>query len=100
MKKATKKEAIELMRSKLEKYELLVWLARKSPEDYKMPGVMKLVRKAEGKYKQECMELGDPELGNWSHGFNSGMLACLRYVLTAMEEDIEFAEENFPFLDT
>ena len=52
--------------------------------------------------------------GDWEHGFNSGMLACLRLVMTAQNREqftdddgeicwhggVEDAIEEFPFLDT
>ena len=42
----------------------------------------------------------DPDGSDWTHGFNSGMLACLRFVATALEQDIEAAHDEFPVLDT
>jgi hypothetical protein len=40
------------------------------------------------------------ENGDWYHGFNSGMLAALRYVLTMDDLGIKQADEEFPMLDS
>ena len=40
------------------------------------------------------------DCGDFSHGFNSGVLAGLRWVLTAQTEGFEEADNCFPELDT
>ena len=84
----------------LAKYTRLVWFARADqhktvPEDI-----------AEVRLKEYCaVEVDYPEdvealrgeHGDWQHGFNSGIVAALRWIL---EEDKELADEEFPFLDT
>lgn len=73
-------------------YEHLVWRARSRTEDYlparheafcQKHGDVQLaaLRRAEG-------ELADPDTGNWTHGFNSGVLAATRLTmgLTVMED--------------
>ena len=54
---------------------------------------------AEKDYPDEIKNLQECE-DNWQHGFNSGMLAGLRYTLTCFELGIEQANEWFPELDT
>ena len=99
---------IELMREKERKYMDLVWYARKPPLDDPwwdtlLPeikrGAMKGVLIVEGEYPKETSDLARPEDGGWHHGFNSGMLAGMRFALSAME-DPEEAEHNFPELHT
>lgn len=98
------KEAVELMtENSCDKYFDLVWYARKDEvklleeERYDILATMKKIEK---KYPKETEELNDPELADWSHGFNSGMLAASRLYLTMIEENCEQAIEEFPFLDS
>lgn len=109
--------------SKLEsKYESLVWYARGSFRA--LPGVPQHIidgakdsaARVEEIYVDEVQSLKDPKRGNWTHGFNSGMLAGLRLVLEALspEEEIDDDEnggtyvigglssalDSFPELDT
>lgn len=91
----------------LPKYETLVWYARKpprgsgywadTPADIQKAAYAAMTD-AERKYPKETKSLkGDT--GDWEHGFNSGMLAGLRYVLRALQDQDE-ALERFPELDT
>lgn len=91
----------------LPKYETLVWYARKPPkgEGYwpETPAdirerAYKAIDEAERKYPKECEALAG-ENGDWEHGFNSGMLAGLRYVLSALNNRDQ-ALQDFPELDT
>jgi len=102
-------DVLELISAKLDKYETLVWYARKDkdpaspfwdsvPADIK-EGAFNAIAKAEEQYPDDLDELNDPEIGAWTHGFNSGILAALRYVLHA-SADPEEAEEEFPELYT
>ena len=81
----------------MEKYYDLVWLARKKSEDFENP-IKLQIDKVCNKYPEESVKILDGENTNWEHGFNSGMLACLRLVSCARiyPENIE----EFPFLDT
>ena len=88
------------------KYLDLVWYARSAPaedpfwlttKDSIRNGALASQLKVEEKYPEETKELHYEDHGSFNHGFNSGMLACLRYV---MEDDRVFAEDNFPDLDT
>ena len=115
--------------SKFEKkYFDLVWYARSPGKDdihevYKgtpesiIQGSLNGQAKVEEIYPDEIDQLKG-ENSSWSHGFNSGCLAAMRFVMTSMEtqtfpdqesEDptdtitmggIEEAKEEFPFLDT
>lgn len=102
------------------KYERLVWYARSGFKP--LPGVPQEIiegaknaqSQVEEMYPDEIDSLKDPQRGDWSHGFNSGMLASLRFVLEALsteevhEEDgeefliggLENAKLSFPELDT
>lgn len=110
-----------------DKYFDLVWLARKRPGDLKIPAVKAAHDKVRAKYPEEVEQLEDEDIGNWAHGFNSGMLACARLLsayclphnyqhdyeisddssdegvtnnVSPRDQEIEQAEEDFPFLDT
>ena len=99
MKKATKKQIELRVQDMEEKSTSLVWLARKSDENLKIPRVLELVNEIKSKYPNEVEQLSG-EYGNFTHGFNSGMMAGMRFVLSMMELGEEFAEENFPELDS
>jgi hypothetical protein len=100
MSKMTKNEMI-LEAQKLEsKYSDLLWFARSSPNHDSVPGVIEKRNQVLELYANEVWELIDEEAGPWHHGFNSGMLAGLRYILDLAQEGKEVAEENFPFLDS
>ena len=98
MKKATKKQIEENVIKMSQKYEDLIWYAR-SGRNTHIQLVMTHRERIEGMYPNEIKELSS-ESGDWSHGFNSGMLAGMRYVLSMMEYGVETAEENFPELDS
>ena len=93
-----------------QKYERLVWYARKAPSDNQSywegvpadikEGALNGMSQVEEFFPGECESLQDPESGDWSHGFNSGALAVLRFIETAMSEGINEAHESFPDLDT
>ena len=106
----------------LTKYHDLVWYARSNPAsdvDYwkNVPeaireGAFKAQMRVEEEYPNEVTRLrGDGS--DWEHGFNSGMLAAMNFVLTASRSvllddgeetfwygGIEDAKEEFPMLDT
>ena len=93
-----------------DKYEELVWYARKPSIDRvdetynNLPQevrdiVKQCIRETEKKYPQEVYELNTCR-SNWEHGFNSGCLASFRLILDALDGGIENAMENFPSLDT
>ena len=98
------KEAVALMiKNSCEKYFDLVWYARKDEQkliEEERYDILATLKKVEAKYPKETQELNDPELSDWSHGFNSGMLAASRLYLTMIEDDCEQAIEEFPFLDS
>ena len=96
------------------KYCDLVWLTR---SDSDSPDIVKIRDTVSMKYPGELEKLKDEEQGDWTHGFNSGMLACARllypysnpynhneiidddWTITRSSE-IKYAEEMFPYLDT
>lgn len=86
-----------------DKYFDLVWYARKDSaklledEQYE---ILASIKKIEEKYPKETQELNDPKLSDWSHGFNSGMLASARLYLSMIEYNVEQALEDFPELDS
>ena len=101
-------DVLELIAAKEDKYQQLVWFARKHPSDHpswdNVPadikqGALNSAAKVEEHYPDECDSLKCPDCGDFEHGFNSGMLAALRFVLHAAE-DPQTAEEFFPELDT
>ena len=98
MKKATKQEVLKMAYEQQKKYEELVWFAR-SGRNAHMPVVKNHRERIEGMYPQEIRNLLG-ETGDWSHGFNSGMLAGMRLIVSMMEYNTEHAVENFPELDT
>lgn len=103
------------------KYFDLVWMARKNPKDLRDPNLKKIFNEVSAKYPGELKKLQGQE-GDFTHGFNSGMLACVRLIdgyVASLEDEfmnheeepadanrslrkeaIERAEEEFPFLDT
>jgi hypothetical protein len=100
MKKATKKEVLEMAIQKSEMYCDLVWLARVKPENYNaIPQVREHVKKISETYPDEVNNLNG-EYGDFNHGFNSGCLAAFRMILTMMEYGVEESVEMFPELDS
>ena len=94
----------------LDKYEELVWYARKPridrvDQDYSnLPEEMRdlvkqCIRSTEEKYPEEINSL-KTDSSNWEHGFNSGCLASLRLIIYAISHGIDDAMEDFPNLDT
>ena len=106
-----KKDVIEEIISKSDKYCSLVWFARSKPENIDIPGeaskeasyadagVREGIERVLSEYPDEATALAS-DGGDWHHGFNSGMLAGMRYVLALYDGGKEMAEEEFPFLDT
>ena len=86
----------------------LIWYARtpsfddpswdKVPADIKKDAFNK-VSLVEEMFPDAIDRLNCSNCGDWTHGFNSGMLAALRFVFHAAE-DPEAALEAFPELDT
>jgi hypothetical protein len=93
------KELIKAIQEKENKYFDLVWYARSGPENDKIKGVKENKQRIETLYPNEVNGL-QSERGDWEHGFNSGMLAAFRYILTLSEMDKETADEEFPNLDS
>lgn len=107
--KANKKQAIEMMAKMADKYCSLVWYARTdqnasseqwqdTPNDIFLKA-FEQIKIVEHKYPEETFKLSGID-GDFHHGFNSGVLAGLRYALELLDGDIDYANENFPELDT
>lgn len=95
------KESVKLMIENDEKYCSLVWYARCDQQkrlEEECYEALKKCKEIEEKYPEEIKALGEDD--NWSHGFNSGMLAASRLYLSMIEENVEQAIEEFPFLDS
>ena len=82
------------------KYFDLVWYARSSSKDDHIKGIKVKRKRIEELYPDEVKNLIKRNNRSWEHGFNSGMLAGMRYVLSLAVYGKEDAEEDFPFLDT
>jgi hypothetical protein len=116
-----KHEKIETLSDMESKYFSLVWLARKykvsdadgnlitTPEMLMADSDIGLAT-AEGivlkqfalleAYPDEVKALISDDDGDWAHGFNSGMLAAIRFFRTAEEESLQDALDEFPSLDS
>jgi phage-related tail protein len=101
MKKAIKKqEIIDEVKNLERKYFDLVWYARSSSKNDHIKGSKVNRKRIEKLYPEEVMDLIKGNNRSWEHGFNSGMLAGMRYVLSMAVYGKEDAEADFPFLDT
>ena len=100
MTKATRKEIFEEVLKQETKYFHLVWFARKYPEDYANPEILPIIEKVMDDFPDETENLADEDEGDWHHGFNSGALAAFRFVLTALDEGMDAAHQDFPMLDS
>lgn len=94
-----KKQLLETILQKQDKYVDLLWYARSNPNDINIKGVAENKERIETLYPTEVKEL-QSENGDWQHGFHSGMAAALRYILTLDEFGKEQADEEFPMLDS
>ena len=122
---AEQDELYETLLALEEKYESLVWYARKEPSSNekfwnRVPEQVKIgaanaAAKVEEFHPDEVEKLKCPNCADWQHGFHSGMLAALRISTMAMkpvliDDDeemgpywfggVEDAMENFPDLGT
>jgi len=101
MKNSTTKKVLLAEVKKMEsKYLHLVWYARSSPKNNSIEGVLENRAGIEKTYPDEVAKLKSRADSGWSHGFNSGMLAGMRYVMDLLTEGIEEAEDMFPDLDS
>ena len=99
--KATKQQLIEEVNQLERKYEMLVWYARKSAEQIAtIEDVGIAAREVIRDYPEEVTSLHSPLFGDWQHGFNSGMLAGMRFVYDALKYGIEDAHDSFPDLNS
>ncbi len=96
----TKKELFDTIDEKEEMYFRLVWYARSLGRNSDVPGVIEACEEVETNYPSEVKALREDETGYWQHGFNSGMLACLRYINTLDKLGKDQADEEFPELSS
>lgn len=82
-----------------QKYFNLVWYARVNPENYELEAVKDKMAYIENIYPTEVLDLSGAE-SQWHHGFNSGTLAGLRFILDISDGGSEYAKEEFPSLNT
>lgn len=94
-----KKQLLENIIEKHDKYGDLLWYARSKPENINIKGVKENIERIEKLYPNEVKEL-QSERGDWQHGFHSGMVAGLRYILTMDDLGKEEADDEFPMLDS
>ena len=108
MPKMTLKQAMPKLQEMCHKHTTLMWYARSYPEGHPewdkcdpkvMLGAFESQANVERDYPVEVAELQDDDT-NWHHGFNSGVVAAIRYMWDLMENGEEYADENFPCLDT
>lgn len=78
---------VELTEQHEKKYFDLVWYARRYPVDALDPYIRGLMDKVEAEHTTETKDLAS-EKGDWTHGFNSGLLAASRLYssFTALED--------------
>ena len=96
----TKKQLLENILKKEDKYARLLWYARSKKEHEGIEGVKEHKREIESLYPNEVERLKGAEWADWQHGFHSGMVAGLRYILTMDDLGKEQADEEFPMLDS
>jgi hypothetical protein len=94
-----KKKLLENILQKHDKYVDLLWYARSMPEHESIKNVKENKERIETLYPNEVKEL-QGERGDWQHGFHSGVVAALRYILTIEDLGLEQADEEFPMLDS
>ena len=94
-----KKELMQNIIEKQKQYADLLWYARSSEKHNSITGVKENKNRIEGLYPEEVNDLQNED-GDWHHGFNSGMVAALRYILTMDDLGLEQADEEFPMLDS
>jgi hypothetical protein len=96
-----RKHREELLAKKLgqleTKYFDLVWLARKKPDMWYHPVIGPMIKEVEEKWPKESEILSRPKEGDWQHGFDSGILACVRLLQAYTQSDKELRElrENY-----
>ncbi len=94
-----KKLILEEVKKIENKYSDLVCYALSSPKNYSIPGILENRTRIEEAYPDEVAKIKSKTDSDWAHGFNSGMLAGMRYVMDLFTEGIEEAEDLFPDLD-
>jgi hypothetical protein len=81
-------------------YTDMLWFARTNETTL---STIELARKNYDRIESQFPELVDKlrnDDSNFEHGFNSGVVAAIRYMLDLKETDLENARQNFPDLDS
>lgn len=109
MPKMTLKQAAPKLQEMCFKHERLMWYARKDKDpdspywdnvsDPIKRGAFESMANVERDYPVEVAELESDDAA-WHHGFNSGVVAAIRYMWALMDDGEEWADETFPCLDT
>ena len=94
-----KKQLLEIILKKQNKYVDLLWYARCKPKHLSIPGVKDKKTMIEIHHKWEVDQLNGKD-SDWQHGFHSGMVAALNYLLTCDDLGLDQADEEFPNLDS
>jgi hypothetical protein len=95
-----KEEIITEVKRFHDKYESLVKYSRITPKQtLEHKGLEDFMIEVEKKYPEEIEEMCSKN-HDYEIGFNSGMLAACRYILSLNDVDKDFADRHFPFLDT
>jgi len=93
-----KKVPFDVWASEGEPVSGLNWDGGKYHKDI-VKGMLEHLLEVEAKYPGECKNLNDEETGSYTHGFHSGCLATLRYIVD-LETDPTTNPSNFGQLDT
>jgi len=80
------------------KYQNLVWLGENSEWGLDHPGKREFAHRIAELYPEEADSLLCCDFGVWNNGFNSGMLAAIRFIHDSYRYDIKNAYELFPHL--
>lgn len=96
------KQTVKLMYEDSDKYCTLVWYSRCNPDKHNEPlksQLQKNIHRIQNQYPKETIELSGRN-SDRQHGFHSGMLAGARFYSSVIDESLEQAFEDFPFLDS
>jgi len=89
------------LKAMYEKYWNLVWFARATDADGKAIHAVgrRGVKRIAKLYPEDCKAIKQGD-DNWTHGFNSGMLAAMAFLGEAKDFGLGYARDNFPMLDS
>lgn len=106
----TDQQLIEALQKRLKKFESLNWYAQQRPTDdvefwKNIPDSRKTEKlnamaRIEERYPDDIDRLKCCECGEFTYGFNDGVLSAAHWVLAAIEEGIEEADKFLPEIAT